>query len=191
MRLAINYLTLFLLLLVVTGFTVSCEKIDINEDDSSAGTSSTDGINQIRPTSLGNGTQESPFSPDHILLGQVPSDTTCWFIGYVVGSTFRSMDNANFTSETTYTANVLISSNPTCDTISLCVPVEITSASVRKVLSLADNPDRFQQCAMIYATTERYLNRQGLRKVTSAYWLPDFSIRNIDSSPEQWKEESF
>ena len=158
-----------------------CEKIDIDELDNS----STD---YVVPTSLGLGTQNSPYTIEQILTEEVPTDMS-WFIGYVVGSTYSTMKNALFKAETTYTSNILLSSDSTCQSIDNCIPIELSTSSIQKKLSLPYNSEYFHHCVMVKGQMLKYFRTNGVRNVEVGYWLPSLDLSTLkNATPADWQE---
>lgn len=178
-----------LILFSALGLLHSCEKVELNPN--------TDGDNAVEivvPTSLGQGTQVSPYTVAQVLKGKVSDGIALdakphWFIGYVVGSTYTSMDNAVFDDETTNKSNILISDNAFCESSDECVPVDLKSASLQKLYSLVYNPERFRQVLVLRGRYGKYFRVNGIREITNAYWLSGISLDNLDTSPEEWNEK--
>ena len=160
----------------------ACEKVDVEAtgDDPS--------IAHERPTSLGEGTQSSPYTVPQVIAGEMDGKVH-WFVGYVVGSTYTSMDNAIFEDETTNKSNILISHNKYCESADEAVPVDLKTAALQQQFSLVYNSERFRQCIMIKGRFGKYFRKNGIREITAAYWLPNVDLDNIDSSPTTWEEK--
>lgn len=159
-----------------------CEKIEIDDPENNSGDAE-----QIIPTSLGMGSQLSPYTVEQVMNGEVESGER-WFVGYVVGSTHTTMKNALFTPQTTYTSNILISMDSTCQTTDDCIPVELKSA-VQKQLALPYNAENFQQCVMLRGQMLQYFRTNGIRQVDQGYYLPHFDISLLRSAaPAEWQE---
>ncbi len=174
--------------LILLAFLVlaGCEKIDFDEE--SGGTENSSATTHIIPTTSGTGSQYSPLLPEQVINGNGLSNQNYWVIGYVVGSTYRTMSNAQFEAETTNKSNILLSSDSTCTSAERCIPVELSSTSVVEALSLYQNPDRFRQCVMVQGVFGRYFSRNGIRSTLSGYWLPGFDISGIKTTPTEWQE---
>lgn len=171
-------ITLFLLVVCIL---CGCEKIDIDEPNDSP-------TDNVIPTSLGLGTQNSPYTIEQVQKGEVSTDVS-WFIGYVVGSTYSTMSNAIFEAETTYTSNILLSSDSLCQTTEKCVPVELGSSSVQKKLSLPYHSECFRQCVMVKGQFLRYFRTNGVRNVVDGYFLPSLSLSTLkNATPAEWQE---
>lgn len=162
----------------------ACEKVDVEAtgDDPS--------IAHERPTSLGEGTQSSPYTVPQVLSGEAATGTTTWVIGYAVGSTYRTMSNALFSAATTYTSNILLSESPSCTTTASCIAIELSSSTIQQSLSLAHNPQGYRQCILVCGQVSRYFSQPGIRNVKSGYWLPNFDPSTLDSSPTTWEEKA-
>lgn len=142
-----------------------------------------------RPCGTGHGTAEQPFTTEDILNGNAPQDTaSCWVIGYVVGATYQSIQNAEFKQHTTYTTNILLASDSTCTDIEKCIPIELKGAKMQKAFALAHNPNGFRQCAMLQGTIGTYFRKTGLRHTTAGHWLHGFNLSHI--TPQEWQTDS-
>ena len=169
----------------------ACEKVDVSPDKGVDAS-----VQRIVPTSLGQGTQDSPYTVSQVLSGEVSDGVAMdaklhWFVGYVVGSTYTSMDNAVFDSETTNKSNILISDNPNCESSQECVPVDLKSASLQQQFSLVYNPERFRQCIIVRGRYGSYFRVKGIRELSSGYWLSGIDLDNLNSFPSDWEENSF
>lgn len=171
-------ITLYLLAVCIL---CGCEKIDIDEPDESV-------TDIVVPTSLGLGTQKSPYTIEQILKGEVSTDVS-WFIGYVVGSTYSTMNNALFEAGTTYTSNILLSSDSLCQSTDNCVPVELGSSTIQKKLGLPYNSEHFRQCVVVKGQFLRYFRTNGVRNVVEGYFLPSLSLSALkNATPAEWQE---
>ena len=160
----------------------SCEKVDV--DVSPTGNDNTS-YSATPPTALGDGTQESPYTPDQVINGEIDSEFH-WFIGYVVGSTYSTMKNALFNATTQYESNVLIASSAECRDAAKCVPVELKTEALKENLSLSRHPEGFQKCIMVQGRCLQYFRTNGIREIKAGYWLPGFYIPR----PEEWENEN-
>lgn len=165
----------------------ACEKVDVDTEDN------TTDVASVRPTSLGEGTQSSPYTVPQVLAGEMDGKLH-WYIGYVVGSTYTSMENAIFEDETTNKSNILISANKYCESADEAVPVDLKTATLQKKFSLVYNPQRFRQCIILKGRFGKYFRRNGIREIAEAYWLPDIDLDNLDPtvldpSPTEWNEQ--
>lgn len=163
----------------------SCEKLDLTTEDDGEDETAAE---YVIPTSTGEGTPNSPLTVKEVLSrSDSLTSHTIWVVGYVVGSTYRSMSNASFDSITTNTSNILLSYKPDCTSTSQCLPVELPTAKLQRALSLASNSEKFRQCAMVFGSVERYFGNTGIRSTQQAYWLPGFVVSDI--SPTDWEVE--
>ena len=161
----------------------ACEKVDVDAEDN------TTDVASVRPTSLGEGTQSSPYTVPQIINEQISTGNTVWVIGYAVGSTYRSMSNALFAAETTYTSNILLAESPSCTNTSACIAIELTTTAIQQSLSLAYHPQGYRQCIVVCGQIGRYFGQPGIRNTKSGYWLPDFDTSVLDPSPTEWDEQ--
>lgn len=159
----------------------SCEKVDVDASPTGNDTN----YSATRPTAVGEGTQESPYTPDQVINGEIDSELH-WFIGYVVGSTYSTMKNALFNATTQYESNVLIASSAECRDAAKCVPVELKTEALKEKLSLGRHPEGFQECIMVQGRCLQYFRTNGIREIKAGYWLPGFYI----PSPEEWENEN-
>ena len=159
----------------------SCEKVDVDVSPTGNDTNSS----ATRPTAVGKGTQESPYTPDQVIAGEMDGKLH-WFIGYVVGSTYSTMKNALFDATTQYESNILIASSAECRDAAKCVPVELKTESLKENLSLSRHPEGFQECIMVQGRCLQYFRTNGIREIKAGYWLPRFYIPR----PEEWENEN-
>ena len=165
-------------------FATACEKIDLEKE----GEGNEPAFTQIVPQRSGEGTQEAPLMVEQVINGDTLSSRYYWVIGYVVGSTYRSINNATFEASTTYASNILLASDSTCTSVDKCIPVELKSNKMQQIASLPNNPGRHRQCIMVQGQYGRYFSRPGLRDTRAAYWLPGFDVASIVTAPIQWDE---
>ena len=169
-----------------------CEKVDLG-DEEDEDIVPTNTVTFARPTSIGEGTQEAPYTIDFVLSGTDENGAALssgyrWYIGYVVGSTYSTMDNCIFEAETSYTSNVLVSANPKCESTDECVPVELKTANLQKTVSLYYNSDKFRSCILLKARFGQYFRTNGLRDMQEVYWLAGFDISTLNPTPPEWEE---
>ncbi len=161
----------------------ACEKYDFSD----AGQTESDEAWQ-RPTDTGQGTSTAPYTVEDILWYDHEGEDECWVIGYVVGATYRTMENIELTNETSYTRNILLAS----DTIGLTpwdvLPVELSTTALQKQFSLPYRPEGFHQCVMLQGRPLTYFNTNGLREIRTGHWLFGFNIRSIHPTPQEWTE---
>ena len=109
-------------------------------------------------------------------------------MGYAVGSTYRSMGQAQFSVPTTFSTNVLLSDDSLCTDEALCVPVELKGTALQKRLSLSAQPGMWRRLLVVRGTSGRYFARPGLREASAGYWLPTFDLTTISPVPTLWEE---
>ncbi len=160
----------------------ACEKVDVEAEKENPD------VEQLRPTSLGEGVQSSPYTVSQIIEGKATTGSTVWVIGYAVGSTYRTMSNALFTAETSYTSNILLANNSSCNATESCIAVELSTTAIQQALSLAYNPNHHRHCIMVCGQASRYFSQPGIRNVKDGYWLPNFDPSALNSSPTEWDE---
>lgn len=86
---------------------VACEKVDLTKEETTGGNVEWSGP----PVGTGEGTAQKPYTVEEIQTLPMGETGQCWVIGYVVGATYRSMNEAMFTSATSYTSNILLSAD--------------------------------------------------------------------------------
>ena len=164
----------------------ACEKYDFADDGEDP-----DEADVARPVATGEGTATSPYTVEDMLETDfAATGEPCWVIGYVVGATYRTISNAEFSALTQYTANLLLSGDSLCTDYRECLPVELSSTSLQKKFALPYNPQGFRQCAMFYGLPGRYFNVNGLRNVSAGHWWYGFDLQLIHSTPEEWKDST-
>ena len=169
--------------------TVGCEKVDIEAEKDK--TKETPVAPSVLPTASGKGTQDAPFLVEQVINGEEDMESQLkWYIGYVVGSTYRTMQHPLFKAETSYTSNILLSSDPQCERPERCIPVELRTVALQKAFSLHHNSNRFRQCIVLQGHPSQYFLTNGLRDIQTGYWLPDFDLSTIKTAPSEWEERS-
>ena len=172
----------YLCLLVL--FT-ACQKVNFDR-----GGSDEDIPEDLTFTGTGRGTPEAPFTVEDILDGNMMGEVDeCWVIGYVVGATYSSMKNALFKPKTFYDTNILLSSDSTCQDVTYCIPVELTTKAMKEDFSLAANPERFHKCLLIKGWPALYFKVNGLRRASAGHWLGEFDIKSLLNEPEEWNQD--
>ena len=161
----------------------ACEKIDLEKEEGG-----NDGVVHTVPTRTGEGTQEAPYTVGQVLYGETPIAQEAWVIGYLVGSTYRTMANAIYAAQTTYSGNILLSYDSLCNSADKCIAVELTSKTMQERLSLASDSTRFRKCVVVNGTLGRYFTRLGLREAITGYLLPNTDLQIIDPQPTEWDE---
>lgn len=173
--------------IVFATLLMGCEHIDLAEQD---GNGNTETPHVAPPLATGAGTIEAPYTVADILQG---ADTlaghTIWVAGYAVGQSYKSLNNATFSTPFSYDTNILIADNPHCNKTYLCIPVELSTKVQKANISLSVNPQRHKHSIMLRATVQKYLNTTGLRTIQQYQWLGTYTIPN--SSPTEWDEEEY
>ena len=171
-------------LCLALSLTAACEKYDFTDEERKEVKTEV-----ARPIAIGEGTASSPYTVEDMLEGNLTgTDGSCWVIGYVVGATYRTISNAEFTASTSYTANVLLAGDSMCTDYRKCLPVELSSTSIKNKFALPHNPQGFRQCATFYGRPARYFNTNGLRNVSAGHWWYGLDIQLIDPHPQEWSD---
>ena len=163
---------------------VACEKVDLTKEETTGGNVEWSGP----PIGTGEGTAQKPYTVEEIQTLPMGETGQCWVIGYVVGATYRSMNEAMFTSATSYTSNILLSGDSLCEDIRNCIPVELNGKKMQKAFALPQNPAGFRQCAVFHGTAARYFSKNGLREIDAGHWLLGFDIQAICPTPQEWED---
>lgn len=142
------------------------------------------------PVGTGEGTVLRPYTAEDIRSGNFSSGEECWVIGYVVGAAYQSIANSEFSPSTTFTRNILLSSDSICTSYMSCLPVELSSTSLQKRFALPHNPQGFRQCLMLRGTPRTYYNKNGLRDIRTGHWMYHFDISSIHPRPQEWKRDT-
>lgn len=166
-----------LLFLLILPLFLACEKADFTKPADNAGDMS-------NPIGVGAGTKERPYTVSQFRGSDVVG--ACWVIGYVVGSTYSSWNNAVFAAQTTFSNNVILSDDSDCDSADGCIAISLPS-KLQPSFSLADNPERYRSLVMFYGTKGQYLSRTGMLGVTQGAWVsPNFSL-DFSTDPQPWE----
>ncbi len=162
---------------------VGCQKIDLSEDKKNH----TEENLRITIYGTGKGSMEYPLTVDDVL-----NDTAAygseyvWVMGYVVGSTYRTLNNASFDKNEAYSSNILLSADSLCTNVHDCIPVELSSSKWQESFSIVSAPQGFRQCVLIQGKRATYFNKKGLRKICAGHWLFGFDISSVLSEPQEW-----
>ncbi len=176
-------LKMFILLVSTHIALTACEHYDFEKKESS------EEENHITsPSRTGAGTSDAPFTVSELIEG---ADTLIgkevWVIGYAVGETYRSMSNATFTPPFQYTTNIILSHKQQCALSSQCIPVELSTKTMKDAIALSNHPEHYRHCIMISGRVQPYFSVTGLRSINAYCWLPHYIIES--SSPTEWNEE--
>lgn len=159
----------------------SCQKIETEQTDIS------ESVPIISIYGTGEGTIQRPFTPNDIIEGKYDNaETPVWVIGYVVGATYRTMNNAIFSDTTQYSSNILISLDSTCTRTDNCVPVELSNQKLQTSYSLPSYPMGFRKCLLIHGKPKAYFNKNGLRNIDEGHWMSGFDIATINPDIQKW-----
>ena len=160
-----------------------CQKTDLTVEPEDKGPA--DGAEEVGTiVGTGEGTSRCPFTVTDILSKELSSNDAVWVIGYMVGTAPRSMNNAIFSVETDNQSNILLSTDSLCSNADLCIPVELSSAKNKTSFSLPANTGHFRKCLLVKGIPSTYLNRKGLRNISTGLWLDGFDISSV--APEEW-----
>ncbi len=166
---------------------LACEKVNLDEEDEVVAENSSSSL--LAPVGHGLGTQARPLTPDELMDGSTPQDTSqCWVMGYAVGSTKSALSNAIFTVPTSYTSNILLANDSTCTDYTQCVAVELGTTSIISQFSLCNYPSGLHQFVVLCGTYGTYFRKVGLRSVSQGYWISGFDLATIMPVPEEWEE---
>lgn len=159
----------------------SCQQVETEQAEASQA---------VSPTFLfgtGEGTILRPFTANDIIENKFNnSGTSVWVLGYVIGATYRTMNNSIFSDTTQYCSNILISTDSTCTNIEKCIPVELSNQKLQKSYSLPYNPSGFRKCILLHGTPKTYFNRNGLRNIDEGHWMYGFDISTIKPDIQKW-----
>lgn len=134
--------------------------------------------------STGEGLRACPYTVADIRARSLPTDEPVWVIGYVVGTARQSMGNAVFSPDADNQSNILLASDSLCSDTTGCIPVELSSAKWRRMLSIPMNAQHFGQCVLVKAFPSTYLKRKGLQNVSAGLWMDGFDISKV--APTEW-----
>ncbi len=162
----------------------SCQKIDLAEENGNI----QEEIQKISIFGTGQGSMNCPYTVEDILSDSIPlGNENIWVIGYVVGSTYRSLNAAEFSPNTNYTSNILISSDSLCTDVKKCIPVELASGEWKKKFSIPSVPQGFRKCVLLQGTPKLYFYKNGLRNICAGHWLFGFDISTVNNTPQDWE----
>lgn len=160
-----------------------CQKVDpIVEPNDAENTDNSE--ETIAVIGTGEGTRSCPYTVADIRSLPLSGSEAVWVIGYMVGTSPTSMNNASFSINAENQSNILLSYDSLCTDTALCIPVELTSTKNRKSFSLPTNIEHFRKCLLIKGIPRRYLYRKGLRDVSAGLWMDGFDIASV--APQEW-----
>lgn len=166
---------------------VACQKVDLTEDpenepDSPAANPS----GQVATVyGTGRGTPTMPYTVEDIRSRALSATDAVWVIGYMVGTAPRAMSAASFAADAANRSNILLSGDSLCADTAGCIPIELSTEKMRKLLALPDNRAHYRQCVLLCGKPSVYLYRKGLRSITAAQWMDGFDISQV--APEDWE----
>ena len=161
----------------------ACQQISLtDETDGSPTLDETEGFVSVVGTGLGS--IRCPYTVTDLCEATLPSDDPVWVIGYVVGTARQAMSNAVFTPDAENQTNILLSPDSLCTSTNGCIPVELQSARARTSFSVPTNREHFRKCLLVKGLPSVYLNRKGLRGVSTGLWLDGFDISSV--APQNW-----
>ena len=140
--------------------------------------------NLFLPVVTGEGTMESPFTVTDVQTLQLAADEPVWVVGYMGGTAYRSMGNAEFNAEARNNSNILLAADSLCSDAEKCIPVELNSSKLKSAYSLPSNPQRLHHCLLLRGVPSTYLHRKGLREVSAGLWMNGFDVAKV--APEPW-----
>ena len=163
--------------------TVCCQKIDTTVSPS-AGDGEGLSAEDVQVVGTGEGTMECPFTVTDVQTLQLAADKPVWVVGYMVGTAYRSMGNAEFNAEARNNSNILLAADSLCSDAEKCIPVELNSSKLKSAYSLPSNPQRLHHCLLLRGVPSTYLHRKGLREVSAGLWMNGFDVAKV--APEPW-----
>ncbi len=162
-----------LLLTLCALLPMACEKVDLPATPSSTGGGSTTPTIPTDPVvGTGQGSLTAPFTVAQVHeQGTALYGSYVWVVGYVVGHTSYSIQNAVFSAEGAVRSNVLLADSPFETDVARCLPVELKREDCKLGISLADNPGLWSHYLRVNGTVEAYFRTTGLRDVDNYTWL--------------------
>lgn len=120
------------------------------------------------PGMTGNGTQANSYTIADVIALDNPGEKY-WVKGVIVGYIDgMSVSGATFdlSGETISNTNLLLADKAGVNDVTLCIPVQLPSGTVRTALNLRDNPDNLGKELLIYGSLEKYFSVAGLKSPT-------------------------
>ena len=174
--------------------TGGCEKVELPSESFSQGVTEpsdadSSGLITAPITGTGQGTVVRPYTVTDLLEGgDTLMNHQLWVLGYVVGWTYQSLSNAEFTAENAEETNVLLADNPEEDDPYGCLPVRLTSAKWKKAIGLKQNPDSLGRCIRVLGLVGRYMTLTSITEVHDYQWLGGWqhpAVSPGDDEPQQ------
>ena len=161
----------------------ACQQVVLTDDtDDSPTPDETEDFVSVVGTGLGS--MRCPYTVTDLCDTSLPGDEPVWVIGYVVGTARQAMSNAVFSPDAENQTNILLSPDSLCCSTDGCIPVELQSAKARTSFSVPTNRAHFRKCLLVKGLPSVYLNRKGLRGVSTGLWLDGFDISSV--APQNW-----
>ena len=132
----------------------------------------------------GMGSSQCPYTVTDIRSKELPASEPVWVIGYMVGTARQTMNNAVFRPDADNQSNILLASDSLCTDTTGCIPVELSQAKWKRLLSVPMNTEHFGKCLLVKATPSTYLKRKGLQNVSAGLWMDGFDISTV--APTEW-----
>lgn len=160
---------------------ICCQKADLDAEPAEVAETT---VQSVAIVGTGLGSMSCPYTVADVMDAALPTDEPVWVIGYVVGTARQSMGNAVFSPETENQSNILLSPDSLCESTDDCIPVELQSEKARSSFSIPTNRAHFRQPLLVKGRPSVYLNRKGLRGVSTGLWLDGFDIASV--APLNW-----
>lgn len=170
-----NSLTLLCLLLLC------CQKVDLDTEPADEAEAPEQSAVIV---GTGMGSSQCPYTVTDIRSKELPAGVPVWVIGYVVGTARQTMNNAVFRPDADNQSNILLASDSLCTDTTGCIPVELSSAKWKRLLSVPMNTEHFGKCLLVKAVPSVYLKRKGLQNVSAGLWMDGFDISTV--APTEW-----
>ena len=170
-------------LTLLAALMVGCQQVDLTDEPNATSVQNeAEGFTAVLGTGLGS--MSCPYTVADVMDAALPTDEPVWVIGYVVGTARQSMGNAVFSPEAENQSNILLSPDSLCESTDNCIPVELQSEKARSSFSIPTNRAHFRQPLLVKGRPSVYLNRKGLRGVSTGLWLDGFDIASV--APLNW-----
>ena len=129
------------------------------------------------------GTKDAPITVAQAIAAYVNGETkAAWVTGYIVGSLNGSKDKPVFaagTAEGVAATNLLIADAADCTEVSLCIPVQLPTGTVRAGLNLKDNPSNLGKQVVLNGNITAYFTVAGLKETTEYEFVSATAIEEV------------
>ena len=129
------------------------------------------------------GTKDAPITVAQAIAAYVNGETkAAWVTGYIVGSLNGSKDKPVFaagTAEGVAATNLLIADAADCTEVSLCIPVQLPTGTVRAGLNLKDNPSNLGKQVVLNGNITAYFMVAGLKETTEYEFVSATAIEEV------------